>query len=362
MKRKYIVCFLIAVFTFTMGIGSASFADDLDDQMSQVEQEKASVSAEMEEMTAEIESAEQEVEEIQGRIEEKEGEIQAAATEVEHLRNKMAQRQEGLDQRLRIMYKNGSVGFLDVLFGSSSISEFLSNIEMVQRIYKNDMDTLAELEENHDLLESKQLVLEQEKEALAVEKESERAKQEELEDSKAALQEKLEALNAEADAITAEIVARQKALEEQRRKEEAQNGGSKKPAHSYSGGALMWPCDSTIITSEFGFRIHPLTGIYTGHTGIDIGCSMNSPVYAAEAGTVILSEWYGGYGYAVVVDHGGGITTLYGHNDSLSVSVGDTVNRGDVVASSGNTGWSTGPHLHFEVRVNGEYVDPMGYF
>ena len=150
--------------------------------------------------------------------------------------------------------------------------------------------------------------------------------------------------------------------EEQQKQEAAQNGGNKKPAPSYSGGALLWPCDSTIITSEFGYRIHPLTGIYTGHTGIDIGCSMNSPIYAAEAGTVILSEWYGGYGYAVVVDHGGGITTLYGHNDYCIAQVGDRVERGDVIASSGNTGWSTGPHLHFEVRVNGDYVDPMGYF
>ena len=362
MKRKWLICCFIFVLTLTVGMGSVSYADELDDQMAEVEQQKNAVSAEMEEMTAEIESAKEEVAEIQDRIEEKQGEIAEAASEVEQLRNDIAQRQGDLDSRLRIMYKNGSVGFLDVLLGSNSISEFLSNISMVQRIYQSDMNTLAEMEENHNLLESKQLVLEQERAELDQEQAQEQAKQEELQADQAKLQEKLEALNAEADAITAEIVARQKALEEQQKQEAAQNGGNKKPAPSYSGGALLWPCDSTIITSEFGYRIHPLTGIWTGHTGLDIGCNMYAPIYAAEAGTVILAEWYGGYGNAIVIDHGGGITTLYGHNEELYVSVGQQVSRGETIAGAGSTGWSTGPHLHFEVRVNGDYVDPMGYF
>ena len=88
---------------------------------------------------------------------------------------------------------------------------------------------------------------------------------------------------------------------------------------------------------------------------------MYAPIYAAESGTVILAEWYGGYGNAVVIDHGGGVTTLYGHNEELYVSVGQQVRRGETIAGAGSTGWSTGQHCHFEVRVNGDYVDPMGY-
>lgn len=364
MKRKSVVCMLIVSLILTMGVWNLSYADDLQDQMDEVTQEKDAVSAEMAELTEKVEAAQSEVDEIQKNINTKQGQIDEAEVEIEQTKSEIAKRQEGLNDRLRTMYKNGSVGYLDVLLGSNSISEFLNNLEMIQRIYRNDQDTLVELEEQHQILEEKQAVLEAEKTALAEEKTKADEKKAELEVSQAALQEKLDALNAEADAISAEIAERQRQAEEKRKQEEAE----REPGGDYSGnsgvgtGQFIWPCDSTYITSEFGYRIHPLTGIYTGHTGIDIGCSMNSPIYAADSGTVILSGWYGGYGYAVVVDHGDGISTLYGHNDYLTVDVGDKVSQGEVIASSGSTGWSTGPHLHFEVRINGEYVDPMNYF
>jgi len=269
-----------------------------------------------------------------------------------------------LNNRLRTMYKNGSVGYLDVLLGSNSISEFLNNLEMIQRIYRNDQNTLVELETQHVILEEKQSALESEKAQLDEEMAVKQEKQAELESSQAKLQEKLDALNAEADAISAEIAERQRQLEEQRRQEEAekeQNGDNSPSSSGVGTGRFIWPCDSRYITSEFGYRIHPLTGIWTGHTGLDIGCSMYDPVYASDSGTVILSGWYGGYGYAVVIDHGDGMSTLYGHNEELHVSVGDRVSQGEVIASAGSTGWSTGPHVHFEVRVNGDYVDPMDY-
>ena len=358
MKRRLLISLLAACLAVTGTMWSVAFADDLDDQMAEVEREKEEVSNEMEEMKEEIESAKEDVAEIQDSIDEKKSEITATAGEIETLKAEMSEREEGLNDRLRAMYKNGSVGYLEVLLGSSSISEFLNNVEMIQRIFRNDQNTLETLEEQHDVLESRQSVLEDQKAELDEQRAEEAAKQAELEESQAELQERLEALNAEADAITSEIQARQAALAAQREENQSSGGAS---YEDYSGGAMMWPCDSRIITSEFGGRIHPLTGIYTGHTGIDIGCSYDAPIYAAESGTVILAEWYGGYGNAVVIDHGGGITTLYGHNNSLNVSVGDTVSRGETIALAGSTGWSTGPHCHFEVRVNGDYVDPMGY-
>ncbi|MBR3786537.1 MAG: peptidoglycan DD-metalloendopeptidase family protein [Firmicutes bacterium] len=355
MKKKAIVCLLAAVLMVTGGMWNVAFADNLDEQQAEVEAEQEEVSNELSEVSEKVEAAQAEVDAIQSSIEVKEGEISAAASEIEQLKVDMQEREEGLNERLRAMYKNGSVGYLDVLLGSNSISEFLNNIEMIQRIFKNDQDTLKTLEEQHGILEEKQAVLEEEKAALSQQKEKQAAKQAELEESKGELQAQLDALNAEADRISAEIQARQEALAQQ----QAQNGTS--GGGNYSGGVMMWPCDSTYITSEFGYRIHPITGIWTGHTGIDIGCSMYAPIYAAESGTVILAEWYGGYGNAVVIDHGGGITTLYGHNEELYVSVGQKVSRGETIAGAGSTGWSTGPHLHFEVREGGNYVDPMGY-
>ncbi len=353
MKRRSIICLLIAVLVFSVSMWTVAYGESLQEQMEEVEKEKAEVSSEMEELTTKIETSEAEVEEIQQNISAKESEISETESEIQQLKADMQERQDGLNARLRTMYKNGSVGYLDVLLGSGSISEFLNNLEMIQRIYQNDQDAMVELQEQHDLLESKQEVLANERAALSEEQQAEQVKMEELEEDKAALQKKLDGLNAEADAITAEIVKRQQANSNKNK-----NNGSRP---SYSGGAMGWPCDSRIITSEFGYRIHPITGIYTGHTGMDIGCSMNDPVYASEDGTVILAEWYGGYGYAVVIDHGSGISTLYGHNDYLIAKEGDSVKRGQVIASAGSTGWSTGPHVHFEVRVNGEYVDPRGY-
>ena len=377
MKKRLLVSLLIACLTVTGCMWSVAFADDLDDQMANVEQEKAEVSTEMAEMKEEIEAAKEDVEAIQDDIDKKQDEISETAGEIETLKVEMSEREEGLNERLRAMYKNGSIGYLEILLGSGSISEFLNNVEMIQRIYKNDQETLATMEEQHGVLEGKQVKLETEKAELDEQRAEEAAKQAELEESQAELQARLEALNAEADAITAEIQARQAALEAQREEErrqqeqqqqesgddsESSESGGGQTYEDYDGGTMGWPCDSRLITSEFGFRIHPLTGIWTGHTGIDIGCNMYAPIYAAEAGTVILAEEYGGYGNAIVIDHGNGLTTLYGHNEELYVSVGQQVSRGETIAGAGSTGWSTGPHLHFEVRVNGDYVDPMGYF
>ena len=361
MKKKTIVCLLAAILMVTGGMWNVAFADDLDDQLAGVENQKEEVTNELTEVTKKVEEAQAEVEELQADIEVKESEITIAAGEIEDLKLDMSAREEGLNDRLRAMYKNGSVGYLDVLLGSNSISEFLNNVEMIQRIFRNDQDTLKFLEEQHDVLEEKQHVLENEKAELDKQKAKQAEKQEALETSKGELQAQLDAINAEADRISAEIKARQEALAQQQAQQQQQEQGNEGTEGGYSGGALQWPCNSTIITSEFGYRIHPLTGIWTGHTGIDIGCNMYEPIYAAESGTVILAEEYGGYGNAVVIDHGNGLTTLYGHNEELYVSVGQKVSRGETIAGAGSTGWSTGPPLDFEVRVNGDYVDPMGY-
>ena len=131
---------------------------------------------------------------------------------------------------------------------------------------------------------------------------------------------------------------------------------------AYVGGDLAWPAPaSTRITSPFGYRTHPILKIKKLHTGIDIGVSSGNNVVSANAGKVIKAAWNNSYGYMVMVDHGGGIVTLYAHNSKLLVKTGDVVTRGQKIALSGSTGMSTGPHLHFEVRVNGEYKDPMNY-
>jgi murein DD-endopeptidase MepM/ murein hydrolase activator NlpD len=125
-------------------------------------------------------------------------------------------------------------------------------------------------------------------------------------------------------------------------------------------GQMSYPSDGE-ITSSFGFRVHPILGYTRFHSGIDFGVDYGSPIRAADSGVVIFAGWYGGYGQAVIIDHGSSITTLYAHTSELYVSEGQTIQRGQVIAAVGSTGLSTGPHLHFEVRLNGEPVDPMKY-
>lgn len=157
-----------------------------------------------------------------------------------------------------------------------------------------------------------------------------------------------------------EISARlERELEELIRREQAHNQGR----HLFRGvGNLLWPVKTHLITSPFGWRIHPLFGRRLFHTGVDIGAARGSPIHAAADGVVILASWYGGYGNAVVIDHGSGLSTLYAHCSVIYVHKGQTVRKGQVIALVGSTGNANGPHLHFEVRENGTAVDPMGKF
>ncbi len=348
MKKKTLASLLIAALVLALGTYSLSYADskaDKQEELNNIESEAESTKNDLEALVADIESQQEEIDQLQGSLDEKQKEIEQAQADIEQTLQDIEEREEGLNTRLRTMYKNGSVGYLDVLLGSNSISEFFTNLEMIQRIYKNDQDTLATLEKQQKELEEKQAALEVQQKELAEQKAQAEEKQQAMKADQEALQAELDKLNAEADRVSSEIAAMQ---------------DSEKV---YEGGTFLWPTNTTYITSYFGYRIHPVTGIYTGHTGIDIGCSYGSPVYAAADGTVIIaSNSYGGYGVAVVIDHGSGISTLYGHNDHVNVSVGQKVSKGDVIASSGNSGVSTGPHLHFEVRINGSYVDPMQYF
>ena len=344
MKKKSLICFLIFVLVAVFSTYGLSYADTKADKQEELNETKE-VKDDMQELVSKIEDQQAEINKIQVSIEKKEAELEKAEAEIAKTIKEIKAREDGLNKRLRTMYKNGSVGYLDVLLGSSSISEFISNLEMIQKIYKNDQNILVTLEDQQKELEEKQNVLEREQKELGEKKSEAQEKRDSLKEDQTALQEKLDELNSEAERIGDEIAN----MQDQNK--------------VYEGGKFMWPTNSTYITSPFGFRIHPVTGYYTGHTGVDIGASYGSPVYAAADGTVIVaSNSYGGYGVAVVIDHGSGISTLYGHNDHVEVSVGQHVKRGQIIAYSGNSGVSTGPHLHFEVRINGSYVDPMSYF
>ena len=344
----------VMILVVALGTISLAYADDLSDiknQQSQVKNDLAQLADSIEAQKAEVAEIDKKIKAKEDELAESEAKIQKAEAEIKRMQEEIDSQKENLGARLRTMYKNGSVGFIDVILGSSSFSELMSNISMLQKIYEGDQETLTYLEEQHKAMQVKREQISAELESQKVVKadlETQRAEAKKKTDAMQGeinqLQSKLEELNAEADRITGTIIEQQD------------------PDKDYEGsGRMAWPTDSRYITSPFGFRVHPVTGIPTGHTGIDIGAGYGTNVYAAESGVVMMAQWFGGYGNAVTIDHGDGISTLYGHNSSLCVSPGQRVTKGQVIAKCGSTGISTGPHVHFEVRIGGSPVDPMGY-
>ncbi|NCB41295.1 MAG: peptidase M23 [Clostridia bacterium] len=371
-KMKVFCCFLIfvvfcALFFTNFGYATNSEKDELDkinDQIDDIQSElnqgkkKASeLQAEIKSLEKGIYSAEVELNSLQKNINSSKVLIAQALRELASLEEDISKQNDGLNARLRTMYKNGEVGILTVLLGSSDMSDFMTNLDMVQRIYDNDATILESLQQQYaEVIDQKielqtlkdQLLSQQEEEserqeALKVSKGTVQSKKSEIDADNAVLSQQIDALNAEANALTAKILG-------------LQGSGN------YIGGTMTWPSQaSTRVSSPFGNRLHPILRIYKLHTGIDIAASSGTNILAANAGTVISAGWNNSYGYMVMVDHGGGIVTLYAHSSKLLVSKGNVVARGQVIAKIGSTGMSTGPHLHFEVRVNGVYKNPLDY-
>lgn len=274
------------------------------------------------------------------------------------LDKKKAEHEERLQiygKRLRNVYIDGQIDYLDVLLGARDFSDFSSRMFLLQKIVRKDIEMLnaivksitainayqAELDKEMDEIKAAQAEW-AEKHAQADELRKERAKiLYEAEEAEEKSEQEYERL-----AVLSENIAVML-----RNLQVPSVGGT---------GQMMWPCRGE-ITSYYGWRIHPVFGTTRYHSGMDIAVDYGTPIMASDGGTVVYSGWLGGYGNAVMIDHGGGLVTVYGHNQSLAVREGQYVNKGHVIAYAGSTGWSTGPHCHFEVRLNGDVTEPLNY-
>lgn len=262
-----------------------------------------------------------------------------------------------LERRLRASYKNGGVAYLELIFDSDNIVEAMTRLDMIQLIIKDDVELLKSIEQQktdlNNLLEDqkkKQARLEEVKTGIIEKSRDIENAQREKEAYMANLESNIE----EMEAMEARLQEANKNFEEQIKQKQLEM--------EYAGGEMTWPVPGHFrITSPYGKRIHPLYGYQSFHRGIDIGCYYNTEVVAANSGVVIVAGWHYSYGNYIIIDHGGGISTVYGHNTKLLVKAGDKVKKGQVISLSGSTGESTGPHLHFEVRVNASTSNPMDY-
>ena len=231
---------------------------------------------------------------------------------------------------------------------------------MISEIAQYDEDLLDNIEREKKSIELIQETLKNKKENLSnIKRTKER--------TAVALENSIVLRTSYAEKLTDEEKETQKKLEEfQRELVNVENqivaATTAKVGEDYIGGELAWPAPGyTTVTSPFGMRLHPIFKVNRMHTGVDIGMNMGANIIAANDGVVTKAMYSSGYGNMVMIDHGGGVCTVYGHGSEIIAQTGDEVKRGDVIMLAGSTGWSTGPHLHFEVRLNGEYVDPLPY-
>jgi len=372
--------------SLTVAAGSIA---DLQQQQEAIRQEAheargelSSTQREMENLEAEIIEMDRVLDEATEQLEITEQALEETITELEETEAALEEAQEARDEhfdrfktRLRVMYMHGPVGYLEVVLQATSFSDFLTRLDHMNTIARSDRDMVERMQEAEDLVAEK---LEEtfrhmtRIEALRI------VQAERIVDLNHVLDQKSEFMfNLEGDAhqaearilhleqssrdITAEIQRIQ--AEERRRQQEAAAAARRAQQVVHPrGGRMSWPVPGHYrVSSHYGNRTHPISRRAEFHTGVDIPAPSGTSIIAAAAGTVIISGRMGGYGNTVVIDHGGGLTTLYGHNSRNLVNVGDVIYRGQEIARVGSTGVSTGPHLHFEVRHDGRHVSPNEY-
>lgn len=359
----------------SLSVTGTALADDLEDQLADLQRQAEEQQAKTNEASAKVESVSERLRQIQEELRVATAEYKEVKGQLDSVEDKISDNTEllqkteadlkvknkKLQQRVRDIYINGQISYVDVLFGAKDFADLMTRMDVLKRIIKHDYDLIMKVREEKATVENTRVQLEKDKaeaEVLVTDAQAKRAKVEDKESEQQVLLDQAIYDRDTSERMYEEIMAASQEVANMIRRSHMSSAGySGAPA---GAGGMIWPISGP-ITSEFGWRTHPIFGTARFHSGLDIGGDYGMPIYAAASGTVIYAGWISGYGNAVIIDHGGGVTTLYGHNDSLNVSEGENVAQGQVIAMCGSTGNSTGPHCHFEVRENGEPVSPYGY-
>ncbi|MCL2355380.1 MAG: peptidoglycan DD-metalloendopeptidase family protein [Oscillospiraceae bacterium] len=287
-------------------------------------------------------------------------EIEVAEIELEEIEENYLIHKEAFERRLVEQYKAGETRYLDVLLRSSTVTEFVSGFFLIAEMAQLDADLLDSIERQKNAVEHARDILEDRRLSLRDLTDSAQRTIIALENTRIIRNDYVTRLNAEERDIQAQIDSFRLALSNV--ESEIMGLALLHLDGDFVGGEFAWPSPGNyIVTSRFGMRIHPIFRYSRMHSGVDIGTPMGAPIVAANDGLVIRSTYAVGYGNMVMIDHGGGVITVYGHGSQLIANVGDHVQRGQLIMLAGSTGWSTGPHLHFEIRINGIFIDPLPY-
>ena len=384
--NKFVAIFVSLVIVLTgltlLSCPKNIFSQTIEDELEEVKQQR-------EETQKKIEEAKATEQRYIGEISEVESQLLAALAELNDLRDQQADAQEKvekttaelvvkeeelkaiekeleenikvLNNRVSYIYKNGANHILELLLDVKDFVQFTSNLKLVNLFAEQGNDNVHQVKDKKNAvmtikkvmmeLRDKQKDHEEEISSLVVQSEEKASQIEGLYGQKKVLLSQTRANKEQLIQMEAELAEKEDELI--------------KILESYKygippSGKLFWPTKGVLV-SGFGYRIHPIFRVNRFHSGVDIGASYGTPVVAAAGGEVIQSGYFGGYGYSVMLYHGGGYATWYAHLSSINVSMGQLVERGGLVGRVGSTGWSTGPHLHFEIRINGAAQNPMGY-
>lgn len=378
-----IALILVGAMVFSIIASSLSYAaaaegDDLKDKLATLEEQKAAVRDEISKLGSQADEAErtraaleseisitrEQIQTVENYIARLQQQLDVKEAELVVAEKQLTEKEELLRRCVRETYEQGDSTYLDVLLNSTSLTNMLSRIEIVGQLMdynkqvftefkaaKEDIENKRdELQKTQDEQKQFQTNLSYKVDELAASEAEQAALVQSLESYKAAKQAEEDRLDSEMSAVNDEIAAISR--------QEAAAGGA-----SLYSGTFTWPAPgNTASSSAYGWRIHPIYGTRKYHAGEDIPAPTGAPIVAAASGTVSTAGWVSGYGNYTVINHGGGVMTAYGHQSAIYVSVGQQVTAGDQIGAVGSTGNSTGPHLHFEVYINGSTVNPMSYF
>jgi len=339
--------------------------DESNTKLEYVQGEMGETLKKVEELNDSITDYEAQYSDLENKITTLENQIKNGSAQIQEIQEEYDRKEKILKRRTVALYEAGETTYLDFLLTSKSIVEFLSNYYIISEIIEYDNNLLEELDyKKTKLEEAKQKQEEQEKE-LRVAKNKINSTNILLNNTKILKENYMLKLTDEEKTLQEQIAQYKEEQADLERKILASINWTGTMSIKFTGGVMVWPIamEGTYITSGYGNRLHPIQGVYKNHAGIDIsGSNVNgTPVVAAADGVVTYAGWIGGYGNCIIINHGSGIVSLYGHGSETVATVGQVVKQGDIIMKVGSTGNSTGPHVHFEIRKNGEVVDPIPY-
>ena len=374
--RRLITIILILVITCSLCICvHAQDLTELQEQSSQLTQAIDESNNRLQAVQDELSTNMQELQNLDNQIAQSQDELNNINTNINDLMKQISENEEKLsktqeefdkiqvllDARIIKMYETPKFEFLQVILASKNVTEFLSTYYAMKELAESDKELLDTVKKQKDDIETTKKILAEKKQQVVTNKQTQQKKAQVLANTKTMRQYYISKLTTEEQELQNKIdeYNNQVTLVESEIKLLALGS----IGEDYVGGTLVWPVPGrTSLTSLYGMRVHPITGAYKLHTGIDISAPLGTYFVAAANGVVSKATYNTAYGNMVIIDHGGGVQTLYAHGNSILVQVGDEVKAGTPVLEVGSTGYSTGPHAHFEIRINGQTVNPLDYY